>query len=382
MTSQPQVQKGLKGVLADQTAVSDVLPKDKKLFYRGYPVDELAERCRFEEVAYLLLHGELPGASALSAFEDAERAARGLGDAVGEALALMRTDASPMDVLRTGVSLEGSNHPEVFGADPDTIREHAGRVLAQLPTLIAANHRRRHDKDPIPPRSDLSVAANFFHMCFGSVPDDEVVEAFDTSLILYAEHGFNASTFTSRVITSTLSDYYGAVAGAIAALKGTLHGGANEAVMEMLLEIDAADADPAPWVRDRLDQGEMIMGFGHRIYKYGDSRVPIMRQCLRDVAGPEQRKWIEIAETVEETMQEETGIPPNLDYPAGPAYYAMGFEIELFTPIFVMSRVTGWSAHILEQLADNTLIRPSAAYVGPEARSVPPIDERPDAASA
>jgi len=220
------------------------------------------------------------------------------------------------------------------------------------------------------------MAANFFHMCFGDVPDAKIVEAFDTSLILYAEHGFNASTFTSRVITSTLSDYYGAVAGAIAALKGKLHGGANEAVMEMLLEIKAADADPADWVRERLEKGEVVMGFGHRIYKYGDSRVPIMRQCMRDVAGPDQQKWIEIAETVEETMKEETGIPPNLDYPAGPAYYAMGFEIDLYTPIFVMSRVTGWSAHILEQLSDNTLIRPSSAYVGPEARPVPPIDER------
>jgi len=379
MTDQPRIQKGLKGVLADQTAISDVLPKEKKLFYRGYPVDELAEQCRFEEVAYLLLYGELPNTAALSAFEEEERAGRALSDEGSDVLGLLRTDASPMDVLRTGVSLEGSNHPEVFGADADTIRTHAVRLLAQLPTLVAANHRRRRGEDPIPPRSDLSMAANFFHMCFGEVPDEHIVEAFDTSLTLYAEHGFNASTFTSRVITSTLSDYYGAVAGAIAALKGTLHGGANEAVMEMLLEIEAADADPADWVRERLEKGEVVMGFGHRIYKYGDSRVPIMRQCMRDVAGPDQQKWIEIAETVEETMKDETGIPPNLDYPAGPAYYAMGFAIELYTPIFVMSRVTGWSAHILEQLSDNTLIRPSSEYVGPEARPVPPIEERPDA---
>jgi len=381
MTDQPQVQKGLKGVAADQSAISDVQPKEKKLFYRGYPVDKLAEQCRFEEVAYLLLYGELPSAAELSTFEDKERAARELSDEGTEVLDLIRTEASPMDVLRTGVSLEGSNHPEVFGADPDTIREHAIRVLARLPTLTAAKYRRQQGKTLISPRSDLSIAANFFHMCFGEVPADEVVEAFDTSLILYAEHGFNASAFTARVITSTLSDYYGAVAGAIAALKGMLHGGANEAVMEMLLEIDEAEADPADWVRQRLEAGEVVMGFGHRIYKYGDSRVPIMRQCLHDVAGPEQQKWIEIAEAVETTMQEETGIPPNLDYPAGPAYYAMGFEIELFTPIFVMSRAAGWSAHILEQLADNTLIRPTSEYVGPEARSVPSLDERSSTAS-
>jgi len=377
MTDQKQVQKGLKGVVADETTISDVIPEERRLFYRGYPVDELAETCRFEEVAYLLLHGELPTRSELEAFEEAERSARALSEEQVALFDLLRADASPMDVLRTAVSLEGANRPEVFGADLDTIRDHAIRTLAQLPTLVAADRRRRRGDERIAPREDLGIAANFFHMCFGEVPDEEVVDAFDTSLILYAEHSFNASTFTSRVITSTLSDYYGAVAGAIAALKGKLHGGANEAVMEMLLEIDEAEADPADWVHERLENGEVVMGFGHRIYKHGDSRVPIMNECLRSLAGRTgQEKWIEIAETVEETMQEETGIHPNLDYPAGPAYYMMGFEIGLFTPIFVMSRITGWSAHILEQLSDNTLIRPTSTYVGPETRSVPALDER------
>ena len=382
MTDQKQVQKGLKGVVADETAISDVIPQERRLFYRGYPVDELAETCRFEEVAYLLLHGELPTRSELDAFEEQERSVRSLSAEQTDLFDLLRTDASPMDVLRTAVSLEGSNTPEVFGADLDTVRDHAVRTLAQLPVLVAADRRRRRDEEPIPPREDLGIAANFFHMCFGEVPEQAVVDAFDTSLILYAEHSFNASTFTSRVITSTLSDYYGAVTGAIAALKGTLHGGANEAVMEMLLEIEEAEADPADWVHQRLANDEVVMGFGHRIYKHGDSRVPIMNECLRSLAGRTgQEKWIEIAETVEETMREATGIHPNLDYPAGPAYYMMGFEIGLFTPIFVMSRITGWSAHILEQFADNTLIRPTSKYTGPEARSVVPIDERTSAAS-
>lgn len=377
MTDQKQVQKGLKGVVADETTISDVVPEERRLFYRGYPVDELAETCRFEEVAYLLLYGELPTRSELEAFEEAERGARALSDEQTALFDLLSADASPMDVLRTAVSLDGSNRPEVFGADLDTIRDHAVRTLAQLPTLVAADRRRRRDEEPIAPREDLGIAANFFHMCFGEVPDQEVVDAFDTSLILYAEHTFNASTFTSRVITSTLSDYYGAVAGAIAALKGKLHGGANEAVMEMLLEIEEADADPADWVHERLEKGEVVMGFGHRIYKHGDSRVPIMNECLRSLAGRTgQEKWIEIAKTVEETMKEETGIHPNLDYPAGPAYYMMGFGIGVFTPIFVMSRITGWSAHILEQLSDNTLIRPTGKYTGPEVRSVPSLDER------
>ena len=382
MTDQKQVQKGLKGVVADETAISDVIPQERRLFYRGYPVDELAEMCRFEEVAYLLLDGELPTRAELEAFEKQERSARSLSAEQTDLFDLFRPDAAPMDVLRTAVSLEGSNRPEGFGADLDVIREHAIRTLAQLPVLIAADRRRRRDEEPIAPRTDLGIAANFFHMCFGEVPEQEVVDAFDTSLILYAEHSFNASTFTSRVITSTLSDYYGAVAGAIAALKGTLHGGANEAVMELLLEIEEAEAHPVDWVRERLEADEVVMGFGHRIYKHGDSRVPIMNECLRSLAGRTgQEKWIEIAETVEETMKEATGIHPNLDYPAGPAYYMMGFEIGLFTPIFVMSRITGWSAHILEQFAENTLIRPTSKYTGPEARSVLPIDERTSAAS-
>ena len=377
MTDQKQVQKGLKGVVADETTISDVIPEERRLFYRGYPVDELAETCRFEEVAYLLLHGELPTRSELEAFEDQERRARSPSAEQTDLFDLLRTDASPMDVLRTAVSLEGSNTPEVFGADLDTVRDHAVRTLAQLPVLVAADRRRRRGEAPVAPREDLGMAANFFHMCFGEVPEQEVVDAFDTSLILYAEHSFNASTFTARVITSTLSDYYGAIAGAIAALKGKLHGGANEAVMEMLLEIEEADADPADWVHQRLENDEVVMGFGHRIYKHGDSRVPIMNECLRSLAGRSgQEKWIEIAQTVAETMKAETGIYPNLDYPAGPAYYMMGFEIELFTPIFVMSRITGWSAHILEQFADNTLIRPTSKYVGSESRSVPPLDER------
>ncbi len=357
-------------MIADETAVSDVDTEHQRLFYRGYPVDELAEKRQFEDVAYLLIYGELPDRSQLADFREREQSARSISDEFHDVLSRLSGEASPMDVLRTFTSFEGAGNPDAFEAEPSDIRELAVETVAKLPTVIAADNRRRRDKAPIPPDPELGFAANFFHMVFGEVPSKEVVNAFDTSLILYAEHGFNASTFTSRVIASTLSDYYGAVTGGIAALKGKLHGGANEAVMEMLLEIESSDRKPAEWVRQKLDRGDVIMGFGHRIYTEGDSRVPIMNQCLRTVADSKTRTWIEIAQEVRDTMEEETGIPPNLDFPAGPTYYSMGFDINLFTPIFVMSRVTGWSAHVIEQQSDNVLIRPGSKYVGPEERSV------------
>ena len=368
--TQKDIHKGLKGVIADETAVSDVDAEDQQLFYRGYAVEELAEKCPFEAVVYLLIYGELPNDSQLADFREQEKSARRVSDDFLEFLSDVPEDASPMDVLRTFTSFEGTNNPDAFEADLPEIREHAVKTIAKLPTVIAADYRRRNDQSPIPPESERDFAANFFHMCFGEVPSEKVVGAFDTSLTLYAEHGFNASTFTSRVIASTLSDYYGAITGGIAALKGKLHGGANEAVMEMLLEIEASGQQPSDWVREQLDRGEVIMGFGHRIYTEGDSRVPIMNRCLQTISNVGRSKWIEIAEEVQKTMEEETGIPPNLDFPAGPAYYSMGFDINMFTPIFVMSRVAGWSAHILEQQSDNTLIRPSSRYIGPEERSV------------
>jgi len=283
--------------------------------------------------------------------------------------------AHPMDALRTAVSFLGLEADGVRPGDPPTC-EQALELQARIPTIIAAGRRRARGEQPVAPRDDLGIAANFFWMCFGELPDDEVVEAFDTSLILYAEHSFNASAFVTRVVLSTESDLFGATAAAIAALKGPLHGGANEAVVHMLEEI-AQPENATDWVRRSLDEGRKIMGFGHRVYQHGDSRVPPMRRQLeRVVEARGERGWVELANAVERAMDQAKGIFPNLDFPAGVAYRLMGFETALFTPIFVLARTSGWSAYALEQAANNTLIRPVAAYAVPGSREVRRIEER------
>ena len=281
-----------------------------------------------------------------------------------------------MDSIRTGVSFLGCEDERIWDATPATNMDKAIRLLAKIPTMVAADFRFKKGLDFIPPNPALSIAENFFHMCFGKVPDAKVVKAFDVSLILYAEHSFNASTFTSRVVTSTQSDIYSATTAGIGALKGPLHGGANEMVMHMMLEI----ADPTKaeqWMIDALAQKKKVMGFGHRVYKSGDSRVPTMKkyaQVMADVTG--QQKWMQMYNALEKVMVEKKKIYPNLDFPAGPAYYMMGFEIDFFTPIFVMARTTGWSAHIMEQTANNRIIRPLSEYIGSAQRNVKPLSER------
>lgn len=376
MSEQPEIRKGLAGVVADETAVSKVMPDINALTYRGYPVQDLAEHCRFEEVAWLLWHGELPTRDELAAFEQEERANRALPPALLDAIAAYPADAHPMDTIRTSVSWLALNDPDTADNSPEADQRKSLRLLAQIPTAIAADFRRRKGQAVLAPRNDLTMSENFFHMCFGRVPEADEVKAFDVSLILYAEHGFNASTFTARVITSTLADLHGAVTGAIAALKGPLHGGANEAVMHMINEI----GDPAKardWMLDALANKRKIMGFGHRVYKRGDSRVPTMKEYYLKMAALKGETVLpEISRILEETMIAEKNIHPNLDFPAGPAYHLMGFDIDFFTPIFVMARITGWTAHIMEQSAANALIRPVAHYVGHGQRTVTPLDQR------
>jgi len=370
------IKKGLAGVVVDETAVSKVNPETNSLIYRGYAVQDLCRHCSFEEVAYLMWNGELPNRAELDAFTRQERGQRGLSDDLMQVIRRFPKSAHPMDTVRTGVSFLGMEDQDTWNNDPADNYRKSVAILARTPTIVAADYRIRKGEEPIAPRDDLSFAENFFHMCFGKVPDPEIVKAFDVSLILYAEHSFNASTFTARVIASTLSDIYGAVVGAIAALKGPLHGGANEAVMHTLLEIGEPEKAQA-WIDDAIANKKLVMGFGHRVYKHGDSRVPTMTKAYHDVArhtGGE--KWVEISKVLEKTFIERKGIHPNLDFPTGPAYYLMGFDIDLFTPIFVMSRITGWTAHVIEQLADNKLIRPLSAYTGPDQREVPAIGER------
>jgi citrate synthase len=345
-----EVRKGLADVYADTTAISMVNPETNSLTYRGYPVQELARRCSFEEVAYLLWHGELPTREQLAAQNQAERAQRTLDPLIAATLIGLPLTAHPMDTLRAAVSLLGASDPAENDNSPRVNRAKSLRLFAVLPAIIAAN---------------------FLYMTFGQVPEPTIVSAFEASLILYAEHSFDASTFTARVVASTLSDLYSAVTAAIGALKGPLHGGANEAVMDMLDEIVIPD-NAGPWLDEALAGKRKIMGFGHRVYKNGDSRVPAMRAALGQVAALRgEQNLLDVYETLAKAMFDAKGLHPNLDYPAGPAYHLIGFDTPTFTPIFVAARLPGWTAHIAEQLTANSLIRPLAAYNGPAERHVP-----------
>ena len=368
-----EIRRGLNGVVADTTQISMVNEATNSLLYRGYPVQELAASRTFEEVAYLIWHGELPSASELSSFETRERSLRALPDALHATLASLPTACHPMDVLRTGISYLGAQDAREDDNAPEANLAKSLDMMAKIPTIVAAEQRRRRGLAPIPPDPTLSLAENFLAMCFGTLPEPEIVRCFEISLVLYAEHSFNASTFTARVIISTLSDIYSAVVGAIGALKGPLHGGANEAVMVMLDEIGDPDR-AASWLDEALAAKRKIMGFGHRVYKHGDSRVPTMYAALQDLARryPDGPRLVALYDNLAKAMHDAKGIHPNLDFPSGPAYHLIGFDIPIFTPIFVISRITGWTAHVVEQLSANSLIRPLSAYVGPDQRSVPP----------
>ena len=377
--SDADIKYGLAGVVTDDTAVSKVMPETNSLTYRGYAVQDLATQCRFEETAYLIWNKELPTQSQLDEFIAKEKSLRGISDDLLDVMRKFPKGAHPMATLRTAVSFLGLEDNEIEDHATDKLYDRAMSLYAKIPEIVAADFRLRNGKEPIKPNADLGFSENFFHMCFGEVPAPETVKCFDISMTLYAEHSFNASTFTARVIASSLSGIYSAVTGAIGSLKGPLHGGANEAVMYMLKEVGTAENAKA-WMLDALATKKKIMGFGHRVYRSGDSRVPTMTDAYKkmvDIIGTDEAKmYWEMSKTLDDTMVSEKGIYPNLDFPAGPAYYLMGFEIPMFTPIFVMSRITGWTAHIMEQLGDNKLIRPLSNYTGPAQRDVPTIGAR------
>ncbi|WP_307381321.1 bifunctional 2-methylcitrate synthase/citrate synthase [Microbacterium sp. W4I20] len=372
----PDIKKGLAGVYVDTTAISKVNPETNSLLYRGYPVQELAATQPFEAVAYLLWNGELPTAEELAAFRLTERKHRALSPVVKDAIDRLPLDSHPMDEVRTAVSVIGSietagiaNVLDAVGT-PEENLERSLTLFAALPAIVAYGQRRRRGLALIEPRDDLDYAANFLWLTFGEEPDAAVVDAFNRSMILYAEHSFNASTFTARVITSTLSDLYSAVVGAIGALKGPLHGGANEAVMHIFDEIGSADQVEA-WLDKALAEKRKIMGFGHRVYKRGDSRVPTMKVALDSLVEHFDKPAVgELYEKLESEFVDRKGIYPNLDYPSGPAYNLIGFDTLTFTPLFVAARITGWTAHIIEQQASNALIRPLSAYNGPDERHI------------
>ncbi len=370
------IKKGLMGVTVDETGISKVMPEINSLTYRGYTAQDLCANCKFEEIAYLILNGDLPNKTQLKKFEKLEKKERTLSKSLITVIKQMPKKSHPMDVARTAVSVMGLEDKEVTNNSQEANMRKAMRIFSKTPTALAAFYRLRKGKKIISPKKKLSFAENFFHMCFGKVPNKDIVKAFDVSLILYAEHSFNVSTFTARTITSSLSDIHGAITGAIASLKGPLHGGANEEVMNMMKKIKKPE-NAKKWINNALDKKAVVMGFGHRVYKNGDSRVPTMREYFGKVAKIKKDKTFEkIYDIVEEVMIERKNIHPNVDYPTGPTYHLMGFDTDFFTPIFVISRITGWSAHIMEQYSANKLIRPLAAYNGNKYRKVSEIEDR------
>jgi 2-methylcitrate synthase/citrate synthase II len=364
---------GLEGVIAGETAISTIIDG---LSYRGYPVTELAEKATFEEVAYLLLHGDLPNRQQLAEFQKRLVAARRLPEPLRDLLRVLPRATPPMDVVRTAVSILAHFDPDIEDSSHAANLRKAERLLGQIPVAVADHFRLSKGQQPVAPRPDLSTAANFLYTLRGAEASPDAVRALDVSLILYAEHEFNASTFTARVVCSTESDLHSAVVAAIGALKGRLHGGANEKVMD-LLRAAGGPQTAERWVRDALARKERIMGFGHRVYKTGDVRAGILKGYTRKAAEASgETKWEEAADIIEQVIAREKNLHPNLDWPAGRLYHALGLEIPLYTPIFVMSRVAGWSAHFIEQAEHNRLIRPRARYIGPARRSVTPLADR------
>lgn len=369
---------GLRGVIAGNSELSNVYGEEGRLIYRGFDIHDLAKHSTFEEIAYLFWYGKLPTRAELDAFSKEFAAQREIPDVVMQILRLTPKDAHPMDVVRTAVSALSYVDPLAVDdtTQPDKNIPRAIKITAQTPTIVAAFDRLRKGLEPIAPRQDLSFAANFLYMLKGEVPDEMVARAFDVALILHADHEFNASTFAARVTAGTLADIYAAVTAAIGALKGPLHGGANQRVMESLLEIGEPENAEA-WVRRKLANKERIMGIGHAVYRVVDPRSIHLREMSIEVGKRTgNSKWIEISEIIRDIMEKEKGLYPNVDFYSASAYYAMGIDVDLYTTIFVISRMVGWTAHVMEQQRDNKLIRPRSNYVGPTQATYVPIDQR------
>jgi 2-methylcitrate synthase/citrate synthase II len=376
MSEKPAYSPGLEGVIAGESAISYIDTALNRLIIRGYDLVELTQQASYEELAYLLLYGDLPTTAELDGFNATLSQERTVPEAVMSILRQAPASVHPMSLLRTAVSALEFHDPDATEhSTPANIRKTI-RLLAKIPTLITAGHRLVQGQEPIAPRNDLSQAGNLLYMLHGKEPAAYETAAMNVSLILYAEHGYNASAFAARVTASTLSNLHAAITTGIGTLAGPLHGGANEAAMEMLLEVGGKDQAEA-WVLDALAKKKKIMGFGHREYKNGDSRVPSMKAVGRRIAeATGDSAWVETADIIEATMDREKGIFPNVDFPCAYTYYMMGIPIPLYTPIFVSSRVAGWAAHIIEQLENNRLIRPNHIYTGSEEKPLKPLAER------
>ncbi len=373
--SAEQFKPGLEGVVAGETEICCV--EQGVLWYRGYPIHQAAEKVRFEEIAYLLIHGVLPNESQLKSFCEALDSFHGLAPGVVEAIRAIPKNAPMMDVLRSGVSMAGHFDP-VKGSSVADLRRRATWLIAVTSDVLATRFRFLQGQSPIAAKKGLSHAAQILYMCHGATPDPTSVRLLDLTLILYAEHDFNASTFTARVITSTESDMVSAIVGAIGALKGPLHGGANEAAMEFILRFKSPQ-EAGDFVRIALAKKEKIMGFGHRVYKNGDHRAQILEQEMRKLASLKGRQdLVAVYDAIKTPMvTKDKPIYPNVDFPCGLTYYLLDLPLDLYTPLFVCSRITGWSAHYIEQISNNRLYRPLSIYKGPRERPVPSLAERP-----
>ncbi len=378
------LKKGLEGVLVAESDLSSIDGDEGRLIYRGYPIDELAEKATFEEVLYLLWYGHLPDEGELSAFTDAMAGERTVDDAILETVrSLAEAGEEPMAALRTATSMLSATEPEgdAEAEDLEASLRKGRRITAKIPTVLAAFERFRQGEEPVDPNPEFGLAENFLYMFTGEPPEPVAAETFDQALILHADHGFNASTFTSIVIASTMADVYSALTGGIGALSGPLHGGANQDVMEVLIEIDESDLDPRDWVEQATEEGRRIPGFGHRVYNVKDPRAKILQERSAELAAEGDSKWYDITTTLEAYLTDEKGLPekgiaPNVDFYSGSVYYQLGIPIDMYTPIFAMSRSGGWIAHVLEYQRDNRLIRPRARYTGPEEREFVPLSDR------
>lgn len=367
---------GLRGVVAAQSSIGDVNGEEGILIYQGYNIHDLAEHSTFEEVIFLLWNGRLPKSDEL---EDLEKQIRANYEAPAEVIALMKQypkDADPMDVLRTAVSSLDFYDKDGHGTDREHAIKAAIKLTGQIGTISAAWDRIRNGKDIIAPDKDLNIAENFLYMLRGEKPDADEAKMFDICLILHADHELNASTFTTRVVAGTLADMYGAVTAGIAALAGPLHGGANTNVMKMLIEIGDLDK-VEPWVDKALEEKRKIMGIGHAVYKTEDPRATWLRKFSKQMAEKKgESKWFDMSQKIEQLMHEKKGMFPNVDFYSASTYYLMGIPLDLYTPIFAISRISGWTGHILEQYGNNKLIRPRAEYIGPRDLKYVPIGDR------
>ncbi len=375
-----QYKPGLEGVVSNETAIANIEGKEGAggLEYRGYRIEDLAEAVSYEETAFLLLHGDLPTSAQLKDFDARLRASRAIPEALVNLFRVIPKGIHPMDALRTSVSVLGHFDPDANASPKDhaaNVRK-AERLVAQMPTAIAYYERIIHGKEVVPPDAALDHSANFLHMVNGKVPSDTMRHAFDLSLTLYTEHELNASTFAARVTVSTLSDIHSGITAAVGTLKGPLHGGANEEAWKVLEQVGSPE-NAEKWIKDALGRGERIMGFGHRVYKTGDPRARILKPyCTKLAEEFGDDRWERIAEPIEQAVTVQKKLPPNVDWPSARLYYYMGLNIDIYTPIFAMARVAGWSAHIIEQLDHNRLMRPRAQYIGPPNRAVKPIAAR------